>query len=457
MFIENSSVEGYPYHVQERGTGYNYYLNMNGSGGVQFNTWYDSDGAGGCIYNLTVKNTNFNPTEAKKMLEDYFNPSALVKYIVLDAKGNIVASVADVPAKAGETITDIPADLKRAFCTYNVPQTVVVAGSQTITATVTYNLPFNTDGTAYYFTARNPNYHHVYYDANASNNLTVNKSGKEISDVYWWKFSGNPYDGITVQNVASGTYLAGEGATVQLATEPYAWVLRDDVGGIENNFGLRVNNGSYSINQSGTSLSGWTGFDIGSYLSVEEIELPIEISEVEWATFSAPIATTIPKDVTAYIATGVNDGKLVIEPIDGDVIPANTGVLLNASEGTYNFASTADVNNIENNIFVGTTAEITVDALSVYVLANNEDKGLGFYLLNDTRVPANKAYIPVNSDSKAANFLGFGDSDITAIESAEAAADAAAQSAIHYDLQGRRVAAPQKGQLYIVNGKKVLY
>lgn len=183
------------------------------------------------------------------------------------------------------------------------------------------------------------------------------------------------------------------------------------------------------------------------------------ISDLQWATFAAPVATTIPEGVTAYIATGTTNGKLDLQPITG-VLPANTGVLLYAETAdTYIFKPTEEESvAVTNNIFVGTTEEISVEDKSVYVLADGNN-GLGFYLLSGTQMQANKAYIQVSSVNKAATFLGFGagDSDITGIESAEAAADAAVQSAIHYDLQGRRVAAPQKGQLYIVNGKKVLY
>ena len=433
---------------------HNYYLNMSGTA-VRMNTWRTPDD--GNQYIVTVAE-DFDDTEAIQLLEDYFHPSATVTYIVQDTEGNIVTSWENVPSKVGETITELPSSLKRDFCSYDEPQITTVAGANTMTATVTYNLPFKTDGTTYYTTLRN---HYIYYDT-TNDYVCTNQSSKENTAAYMWQFSGTPYTGIKIKNVAANKYLNNVASEkyVQLAEEAdaYAW----NISQLQESTTFGFNNGANYINEENTNshrLLYWWQFDgdAGSYWVVEEAVLPVEISDTEWATFSAPIATTIPQGVTAYIATGVNDGKLVIEPIDGDVIPANTGVLLYASEGTYNFESTADANNIENNIFVGTTEETTVDALSVYVLANKEDKGLGFYLLNDTRVPANKAYIPVNSVSKAANFLGFGDSDITGIESAEAAADAAAQNAIHYDLQGRRVAAPQKGQLYIVNGKKVLY
>jgi hypothetical protein len=46
------------------------------------------------------------------------------------------------------------------------------------------------------------------------------------------------------------------------------------------------------------------------------------------------------------------------------------------------------------------------------------------------------------------------DSEATAIEEVGAAD---AEENVIFDLMGRRVAAPAKGQIYIVNGKKVLF
>ena len=50
--------------------------------------------------------------------------------------------------------------------------------------------------------------------------------------------------------------------------------------------------------------------------------------------------------------------------------------------------------------------------------------------------------------------FAVGKDQTTGVATIQTATDA---SAVIYDLQGRRVATPEKGTLYIINGKKVLY
>lgn len=186
---------------------------------------------------------------------------------------------------------------------------------------------------------------------------------------------------------------------------------------------------------------------------VEEVtSLPVTISAAGWATFSAPVALTIPDGVTAYTATESNE-TLTLTALE-DVIPANTGVLLKGEAATYNFPITTASDFAGTNIFSNTTAAISVTANTNYVLAN-KNNSLGFYKLNDTTMPGFKAYIPANVlSTSSVSFIGFADDDVTAVNSAISDQILNGQ---YYDLQGRKVAAPQKGQLYIVNGKKVLY
>ena len=186
---------------------------------------------------------------------------------------------------------------------------------------------------------------------------------------------------------------------------------------------------------------------------VEEVtSLPVPISAAGWATFSAPVALTIPDGVTAYTATESNE-TLTLTALE-DVIPANTGVLLKGEAATYNFPITTASDFAGTNIFSNTTAAISVTANTNYVLAN-KNNSLGFYKLNDTTMPGFKAYIPANVlSTSSVSFIGFADDDVTAVNSAISDQILNGQ---YYDLQGRKVAAPQKGQLYIVNGKKVLY
>lgn len=186
-------------------------------------------------------------------------------------------------------------------------------------------------------------------------------------------------------------------------------------------------------------------------------ELPVTISASGWATFYAPVAVTIPSGVTAYTAT-VSGTELTKVEVPGTTIPAGTGVLLYADINeatTYNFDVAEDVTAITGNAFTGTTPTINKPSGDVYVLAKGSS-GLGFYKYAGTTLAGFKAYIPASAlSTTSASFIGFADDDITAVDAV--IVNGQILSDQYYDLQGRKVVAPQKGQLYIHNGKKVLY
>ena len=212
-----------------------------------------------------------------------------------------------------------------------------------------------------------------------------------------------------------------------------------DAGDILNRNGGPVTSGSYQTD--------WT---------LEEItSLPVTISASGWATFYAPVALTIPSGVTAYTAT-VSGTELTKVEVSG-TIPANTGVLLYADideATTYSFAVAADVTAITGNVFAGTTATINKPDGDVYVLAKGNN-GLGFYKYAGNTLAGFKAYIPASALSgPSASFISFADDDPTAVASA---INGETLNGQYYDLTGRKVVAPQKGNIYIVNGKKVLY
>ncbi|MBQ8487319.1 MAG: hypothetical protein IJ533_06695, partial [Prevotella sp.] len=94
------------------------------------------------------------------------------------------------------------------------------------------------------------------------------------------------------------------------------------------------------------------------------------------------------------------------------------------------------------------TAETADVAAGIYVLMD-ETNGVGFYKTTSAfTVGANTAYLPADIAGARA-FYGFGDATaISAVKTVKADGEV-------YNLNGQRVAAPQKG-LYIVNGKKVI-
>lgn len=181
---------------------------------------------------------------------------------------------------------------------------------------------------------------------------------------------------------------------------------------------------------------------------VTDVEsLPVTITEAGLATLYAPVALTIPADVNAY-TMAENGEYLKGAKIESGIIPANTGVVLEAeTAGTYNFNITTGGEG--ESCLSGTTYAIAAPA-NVYTLANGED-GLGFYQFNGTVLGGFKAYYQGSSAEVKGFKISFGD-----IETGIVNVNDNDNDNVIYNLAGQRVQKLQKG-INIVGGKKVLY
>lgn len=183
-------------------------------------------------------------------------------------------------------------------------------------------------------------------------------------------------------------------------------------------------------------------------------KLPVSISAARYATIYAPVALTIPADVEAYAAE-FTDGKVMLNPVEG-TIPANTGVVLEGNEGTYNFAITTTDANV-NSALSGNKATANVaDDATAYILSKGT-QGVGFYKLNSTErtIQGGRAFytVPASTEETAAIAFIFG-GEVTGINNA--VSNDAQSNAPIYDLTGRKVAKAVKGGLYIQNGRKFI-
>lgn len=172
-----------------------------------------------------------------------------------------------------------------------------------------------------------------------------------------------------------------------------------------------------------------------------------------YATVNLPYAAILPTGVTAYKGTVAgNEVTLTAYKQAGEVLPANTPVLLTANDATsYNFAPAA-YQAAEETGFQGTLAAAAVTANNAYILAKKGEE-VKFYLLNSesNTVNANKAYIVVSGGKAQALSFNFGTTTGIHAATADAATDAPV-----FDLSGRRVVKVVKGGLYIQNGKKFI-
>ncbi len=195
----------------------------------------------------------------------------------------------------------------------------------------------------------------------------------------------------------------------------------------------------------------------------------LNVTDAGYATlylgYPAAIPTIDGEDNGVYIVKedGVNENYIHLEPVTG-VLPANTGVIVKANQGTYEFVYSADETTaVTGNMLTGTTenAVITKDAEKEYYILANGEIGVGLYKPtigeNATQFnnAANKAYLVVpaaQAEGVASYSFRFGEGT-TGIS--EVKGENGNVKTI-YDLTGRRVEEITAPGIYIVNGKKVL-
>jgi len=168
---------------------------------------------------------------------------------------------------------------------------------------------------------------------------------------------------------------------------------------------------------------------------------------------------TIPDGVTAY--TGTLNGEkttLNMTPIEGTVLPANTGVIVEAGNNAkYVFAETTESVTVSNdNDLQGVTEKTEVSALEngqTLLTFGIKDNVLAFRKPANTYIAANKAYLLVGS-AQANKAIGLSfdgnTSTINAISATPTTTDAPA-----YNIMGQRVGANAKG-LIIKGGRKYI-
>ena len=184
--------------------------------------------------------------------------------------------------------------------------------------------------------------------------------------------------------------------------------------------------------------------------------LPVTITSAEYATFYAPCNVTLPEGLTAYYVLNTGNGYATLKAIEGNVVPAKTGVLLQGAEGQYNLAIGGEATEVESKLS-GTVASEYISTPS-YVLSK-QDGVVGFYkaLMNqeeNTSFLNNgfKAYLPAGESNARALVFNF-DGEETGID--ELKGENGNVKTEVYDLAGRRVQNAQKG-VFIVNGKVVI-
>ncbi len=224
--------------------------------------------------------------------------------------------------------------------------------------------------------------------------------------------------------------------------------------------------GTNGIHANTNPVSAWTNDAASNHYILTEVETFIHtltVSEVGYSTLMLGFDATIPAGVECYYATATEGDVLKLAQVEGNVLPANTPVIVKAAADDYEFTNTdATATAPEGNLLSGTlyTKNVTPAENTTYYVLANGDEGVGLYpdALSEGifRNNANKAYLPVvvESDNAAASYsFNFDWAGTTGIEGVVAES---AQDGAIYDITGRRVKAITAPGIYIVNGRKVV-
>lgn len=209
--------------------------------------------------------------------------------------------------------------------------------------------------------------------------------------------------------------------------------------------------------------------DWGYFFAIYEVpEAPIKLNSADGidgidyiGTFSAPYEAVLPQGVTAWYMHSMSDTGNGIEAVmvqaeGGQSIPANTGVILTSETAVdvipvYDYKDNVTPVSIPANNLLHHTANAPHTAEAGDLMLGKSGDVVAFYGTRAGSVfPMYKAYMHIGAQitSLAMRFTD----ETTGV--GQIATEANAAKGAIYDLSGRRIMAPVKGQLYIQNGKK---
>ena len=279
-------------------------------------------------------------------------------------------------------------------------------------------------------------------------------------------------------------------AELSTAQDGGKWVLKEVTADDDNYFGIKAS-------------SKFQGLD-GHYYSTLCVDFPIDVTkcseglhfysvggnlgEAETREYSDgqkwtyrfitlnEITDVVPAGLPVIVETENTDAdKNRIVPVVSDKTYEGTtllkGIFFNAGKSNASDSYGSVIENIMENLF---NYDNMSDALNhrygisynssnqqIYTLQKNAKdthNPMGFYRYTGKSLTHNKAFMVIDNSAVPAGakiFLGYQGGTTTGIEDVNT--DAIQQHTdVIYDLQGRRVAKPMKGGIYIINGKKVL-
>ena len=442
----------------------NSYINLGGSNQMTVDWWGTIDGGNAVLF---VEAGEFDSSAALAMLSNVADVTYNFVY------GGVTLATQTVTVAKGEAYPAFNVTLPLGYSLPAKPEgTVTATVTKDIIVTVDNSLlPFEAvaEGTptTWYYAQMHAHGDYQWFIAPDGDGIATrdHKFVAEEVDAHLWGFVGTVETGFKMVNKAAEKAIKSEGdnvATMVAVADATAFTaMASQTSGW---FCLRHSNGNY-LNSQGNVINHWYDNDNGSsFLLTEYVDedVTVTVSELGWATkyFAEPVH--VPADVNAYIVTGAKDGWITKSLIaEGEVIPANTGILLE-NAGEHKFAKTVTYNyTLADNLLNGSVENKYVEG-TAYVLANHKEAGIGFYkaelnkdaegnegtthFLNN----AGKAYLVLPATSETAAFYGLDWAGTTGVENVEVENEVK----VIYDLTGRRVEAITAPGIYIVGGVK---
>lgn len=211
-----------------------------------------------------------------------------------------------------------------------------------------------------------------------------------------------------------------------------------------------------TVNLTGSATPAYFDVTIGSYgLTTLYLDFPVEIP------YDNP--DYYPDLLGVYFGYSIVNNALKLARID-NVIPANTGVIVQGNAGTYRFPKSTN-SNYElpfTNYLTGSTVAITPAAAleaaqsdgAVYTMNIGKNAYIGFYRFTGSMLAANKAFLIYNATQSKDFFISIGgDGVATHINSLQADSP----SDTWFTPQGVQInGSPTHPGVYIHQGKKRL-
>ncbi len=444
----------------------------------------------GVDYMNAVKTAGINYNASSNYLADELYGTAVGKFPTT-SKDAIVAARTSYESAIG---TKNALEAYEAGVTLEQVQGVIDAFS-TLIADLPFQMNLPQDGKAYKFYAQ--------YASKAAQPLYSNAEGKirakneaNIADPNSMIFVCRKLDNdkYVLINVASGKYLvwcdsgdAGKSVSTDGCTDVYdeknQWII-NSAATLGTDYAQHLGKvflAGYGKDGSGYYLTPrWEGEDTdcafissGSYawwydgaggnggkertplFTIEEVDYNFntttlkQADDAAYASFYSPFAVELPEGVEAYTGA-VSGGFLSMTALEGNVVPAGTGVILKSETAATHTLGAALVETAftgEKGDLQGTISVATTPA-NTYALSGASGT-IGFFPYTAANLPRGKAYLTLDSAIQGLT-MNFG-GETTGIEGIEAENG----TQVIFDLSGRRVQKAQKG-LYIINGKKVL-